>query len=63
MSKEPEYGTKITNDSHEASNKVSEHAEKAAEAALSGDVGKAVRHAIKIIGYGAQVAGHAVEGN
>ena len=63
MSKEPEYGTKITNDSKEAADKVSEHAAKAAEAAASGNVGAAVNEALKVIGYGAQAAGHIVEGN
>jgi ArsR family metal-binding transcriptional regulator len=63
MSDEPKYGTKITNDSKEAADKVSEHASKAAEAAAKGNVGEAVNEALKVIGYAAQSAGHTVEGN
>ena len=63
MADEPEYGTKITKDSKEAADKVTEHASKAAEAAKNGDIGKAVKHALKAVGYGAQAAGHTAEGN
>jgi len=63
MADEPEYGTKITKDSKEAADKVSKHASKAAEAAAKGDIGGAVKHALKVVGYAAQSAGHTVEGN
>jgi hypothetical protein len=63
MSDEPEHGTKVTADSKEAADKVSEHASKLASAVASGDAGAAVKHAAKLVGYGAQVAGHTVEGN
>ena len=63
MSDEPKYGTKITNNSKEAADKVSEHAAKAAEAAAQGDIGGAVNEALKVVGYAAQAAGHTVEGN
>ena len=60
---EPEHGTKITQDSKEAADKVSEHASKLADAISKGDAGGAVKEAAKVVGYGAQVAGHTVEGN
>ena len=60
---EPEHGTKVTKDSKEAADKVSEHASKMAEAAAKGDVGGVVKEAAKVVGYGAQAAGHTVEGN
>ena len=63
MSNEPEHGTKITNDSKEAADKVSEHASKMADAISKGEVGAAVKHAAKVVGYGAQAAGHLSEGN
>lgn len=63
MSDEPEHGTKVTEDSKEAADKVSEHASKMASAIASGDVGSAVKHAAKVVGYGAQAAGHLSEGN
>ncbi len=63
MADEPDYGTKITNDSKEAADKVSEHASQAAAAAASGNIGEAVRHALKVVWYAAQVAGHTAEGN
>ncbi|MBL8152374.1 MAG: hypothetical protein JNN15_20810, partial [Blastocatellia bacterium] len=46
-----------------AADKVSEHASKMAEAISKADVGGAVKHAAKLVGYGAQVAGHLSEDN
>jgi len=63
MSDEPEHGTKTTDDSKEAADKVSEHASKMADAIANGDVGAAVKHAAKVVGYGAQAAGHLSENN
>ena len=63
MNDEPEHGTKDTADSKEAADKVSEHASKLASAIVGGNVGEAVKEAAKVVGYGAQVAGHTVEGN
>lgn len=60
---EPEHGTKVTQDSKEAADKVSEHASKMADAISKGNVGAAVKHGAKVLGYGAQAAGHTVEGN
>ena len=63
MADEPEYGTKITKNSKEASDKVIEHTSKAAEAAKNYDLGKAVKHTLKAVAYAAQAAGHTAEGN
>ncbi|WP_284126058.1 hypothetical protein [Parerythrobacter aestuarii] len=63
MTDEPEHGTKITNDSKEAADKVSESASKLADAVMKGDAGEAVKQAAKVVGYGSQAAGHLVEGN
>jgi hypothetical protein len=63
MSDEPEHGTKVTNDSKEAADKVSEHASKLANAISNGNAGDAVKYAAKVVGYGAQVAGHLSAGN
>ncbi len=63
MSDEPKHGTKVTNDSKEAADKVSEHASKMASAISKGDLGAAAKHAAKVVGYGAQAAGHLSEGN
>lgn len=63
MSDEPDHGTKVTNDSKEAADKVSKAASKLADAVTSGDAGEAVKQAAKVVGYGSQAAGHLVEGN
>ncbi len=63
MTDEPEHGTKVTGDSKEAADKVSEHASKLADSVAKGDVGGAVKHAAKVVGYGAQAAGHLTEDN